>query len=251
VEIKHERAVESRRMTPIRMDDGLMYEEFTTFKALSFDCYGTLIDWETGIGSVLVEWAQSIGISANQEQLLNVYADHEAAVEAEFPSMPYPQVLEQAFTRVGVELGYEVSEKQAEKLGVSVPDWPAFADSHKALERLHRHYSLIILSNVNREGFDASEKRLGIQFDEILVANEIGSYKPSPRNFHALLSRIDELGLQPDQLLHVAQSLFHDHVPAQKQGLKTVWINRRHNQPGWGATPEPSAEVYPTWESPL
>jgi FMN phosphatase YigB (HAD superfamily) len=107
---------------------------------------------------------------------------------------------------------------------------------------------LIILSNVDRQSFAASNRRLDIVFDMILTAQDIGSYKPAARNFDVLLSETARLGIAQGRLLHVAQSLFHDHVPAKRAGLATVWINRRHGRPGWGATPAPSAAVTPDWE---
>jgi 2-haloalkanoic acid dehalogenase type II len=140
-------------------------------------------------------------------------------------------------------LGFEVTDADAAALGSSVGDWPAFPDSAEALARLKQHYRLIILSNVHREGFAASNRRLGVEFDAILTAQDIGSYKPNPANFNALLSKADEMGVAEGRLLHVAQSLFHDHVPAKAKRLPSVWINRRQDQPGWGATPNPGVTV--------
>ena len=128
--------------------------DLTTFKALSFDCYGTLIDWEAGIAAVLSPWAREQGLSVSDEDLLRAYADNEAAVERETPTALYPQVLASAFRRTGETLGHPVSDEWAQRLGESVPQWPAFPDSADALARLRRHYLLIILSNVHRAGFD-------------------------------------------------------------------------------------------------
>jgi 2-haloalkanoic acid dehalogenase type II len=140
-----------------------------------------------------------------------------------------------------------VDDAEAESLAVSVPDWPAFPDSAQALQRLSSRYQLIILSNVDRAGFAGSNKRLGVTFISVLTAQDIGSYKPSPGNFEALSREVSRLGIGEGKLLHVAQSLFHDHVPAKAAGLPTVWINRRHADPGWGATPAPPADVTPDW----
>lgn len=223
--------------------------DLTRFSALSFDCYGTLIDWETGIGAILGPWARRSDPSVTDEDVLVAYAEHEAAVEREYPATRYPDVLREAFRRTGAALGFEVTDADAEMLGTSVPDWPAFDDSAAALQRLERHCTLIILSNVDRAGFAGSNRRLQVEFDEILTAEDIGSYKPDPANFTALLERVDEIGAA-GRLLHVAQSLFHDHVPAKAAGLPTVWINRRHAQPGWGATPDPRLQVIPDLEFP-
>lgn len=223
--------------------------DLTRYSALSFDCYGTLIDWEAGIAAVLGPWARRHDPSSTDEDVLVEYAEHEAAVEREHPATLYPDVLREAFRRTGVSLGFEVTDADADALGTSVPDWPAFDDSAEALQRLEQHYKLVILSNVDRAGFAASNRRLKVEFDEILTAEDLGSYKPDPANFAALLERAEKIGAA-GQLLHVAQSLFHDNVPAKAVGLPTVWINRRSAQPGWGATPAPRANVTPDLEFP-
>ena len=219
----------------------------TDFDALSFDCYGTLIDWETGIADVLEPWARRHGRELTREQLLTTYSLHEAHAEDEHPGDLYPAILARSMKAVGDELGIPVSDSEADALATSVPAWPAFPDSPGALDRLARRYKLIILSNIDRDSFAGSNKRLGVEFTSILTAQDIGSYKPSLRNFAALAQECERLEVAPGRLLHVAQSLFHDHVPAKQVGLPTVWINRRHDNPGWGATPAPPADVVPNW----
>ncbi|WP_229070079.1 HAD-IA family hydrolase [Actinoplanes sp. DH11] len=213
--------------------------DLTRFTALSFDCYGTLIDWETGIAAILAPWAREQGLEIGAEELLRAYGDHEAAVERQTPAPLYPQVLAEAFRRTGAQLGRPVPDPWARRLGDSVPDWPAFPDSAEALARLRRHYQLIILSNVHRAGFAGSNRHLRGDFAAIITAEDVGGYKPGDRHFRALDETLPGLGVGRDRLLHVAQSLFHDHVPAKREGLPSVWINRRHDRPGWGATPEP------------
>jgi 2-haloacid dehalogenase len=222
--------------------------ELTDFEALSFDCYGTLIDWEAGLLAVFTPWARARGLDITGEELLTGYAPIEAAVEAEHPADPYPEVLARGMRLLGDALGAEVTDDDAARLARSVPDWPAFPDSHDALALLGRRYKLIILSNVDRASFAGSKARLGVEFTSVITAQDVGSYKPSPRNFEALASEAARLGIRPGGLLHVAQSLFHDHVPAQRAGLPTVWIHRRKDQGGWGATPQPPAPVTPDWE---
>ena len=219
-----------------------MFEEFD---ALSFDCYGTLIDWETGILSVLRPWAGGRLPAVTDEDLLTAYSAEEARVERDQPGLPYPEVLAAAFRSLAERLGIPAGDSEANRFGASVPDWPAFADSHDALVRLHRHFRLIILSNVDRSSFAASQARLGVHFDHVITAEDVGSYKPAAGNFRVLDEYAQAQGLR---LLHVAQSLFHDHVPAAAAGLPAVWINRRQNQPGWGATPDPGVVVQPKWE---
>jgi len=224
--------------------------KLTDFRALSFDCYGTLIDWEAGLSAVLVPWARERGLTLTAEQLLTEYAGLEAAVEAEGPARLYPDVLARSMQLLGATLGAEVTGEDAARLASSVPDWPAFPDSRDALLGLCKRFDLIILSNVDRASFAASSTRLGATFASVITAQDVGSYKPSPRNFGALAAEAARLGIGPGGLLHVAQSLFHDHLPAKQAGLPTVWINRRHDRPGWGATPVPPAPVTPDWEFP-
>jgi 2-haloacid dehalogenase len=214
--------------------------DLTTFEALSFDCYGTLIDWETGIAAVLAPWAREQGLAVSDEELLLAYADGEVAAERDAASALYPEVLALAFRRAGETLGAPVSDAWAQRLGDSVGDWPAFPDSPGALARLARRYKLIILSNVHRAGFAASNERLRGDFAAIITAEDVGAYKPAENHFRALDATLADLGVDRGALLHVAQSLFHDHVPAKREGLPSVWINRRHDRPGWGATPQPS-----------
>lgn len=216
--------------------------DLRSYRALSFDVYGTLIDWESGIAGVLAPWAREQGLEHDDESLLLTYADNEAAVERERPGWLYPDVLAEAFRRTGADLDRPVDEQWAQRLGASVPDWPAFEDSADAMAELARHYGLIILSNVHRAGFAASNVHLRADLAAIITAQDVGAYKPADPHFHALDSTLAELGIERGQLLHVAQSLFHDHVPARRHGLDSVWVNRRHDRPGWGATPEPGEE---------
>ena len=218
------------------------------FEALSFDCYGTLIDWEAGLATALRPWAREAGLDLDDEALLAAFARHEGQAQKARPRDLYPAILAEAMRRMGAELGAPVTEAGAARLAASVPDWPAFSDSPAALAMLAARYQLIILSNVDRGSFAGSARRLGVTFASVLTAEDIGSYKPAQRNFDALLAESRRLGVGEGKLLHVAQSLFHDHVPAKRAGLPTVWINRRRGRTGWGATPPPDVEVTPDWE---
>ena len=203
-------------------------------KALSFDCYGTLIDWETGILVALAPW--QVCFDVESEALLAAFARHESAVEAERPDHLYPQVLEEVMRRLGKEFDAEVSEDEARAFGVSVGNWPAFPDTAAALASLKQHFQLTILSNVDRASFARSNMHLGVEFDLVCTAEDIGSYKPAQENFAYLLARLKERGIGPGELLHVAQSLYHDHAPALAMGLETAWIDRRAGKSGGGAT---------------
>lgn len=220
------------------------------YDALSFDCYGTLIDWETGLSSVLAPWAREAGLELSDEELLVAYADNEQRVEREYPTALYSAILAESFRRIGASLGAMVSDDWADKIGASVPSWPAFPDSPDALASLADDYKLIIVSNVHREGFAGSNTLLGVTFDKIITAEDVGAYKPAPTHFEALDAALADLDVPRERLLHVAQSLRHDHVPAKRHGLASVWINRRHDRPGWGATAEPDEEFSYAMEFP-
>lgn len=191
---------------------------------------------------MLAPWAREQGLDLRDEELLLAYADNEAAVERETPTALYPDVLAAAFRRTGDGLGRPVTDEWGQRLGNSVPEWPAFPDSADALARLAEHYQLIILSNVHRDGFAGSNRRLRGEFAAIITAEDVGAYKPAAQHFRALDRARTDLGLARTDLLHVAQSLFPDHVPAKREGLPSVWINRRHDRAGWGATPEPTEQ---------
>ena len=214
--------------------------DFSRFDALSFDCYGTLIDWEAGITAALRPWRDRAGAGVGDEELLAAYAEIEHVEEQAGPAV-YPEILARVLRRLGERFGIPVTDEDAAAFGASVGSWPAFPDSPEALARLARRYRLIILSNVDRASFARSNERLGLAFDAIVTAEDVGTYKPDRRNFEALLAAADGLGVSPDRLLHVAQSLYHDHVPAKAFGLRTVWIDRRGGD--GGATPRPAGDV--------
>jgi 2-haloalkanoic acid dehalogenase type II len=206
------------------------------FKALSFDCYGTLIDWETGLVDALRSLRDN---GASAEEILEAYGPIEHEIEVEQPGLPYSQLLERVHERLSDRFGVEPDEVEAAKFGASVGDWPAFPDSAEALRYLKQHFRLVILSNVDRLSFAGSNQRLGVEFDHIFTAQDIGSYKPDLRNFEYLLSHVAADGIGKGELLHVAQSLFHDHVPANRMGIASAWIDRRAGKPGGGATVTP------------
>jgi 2-haloacid dehalogenase len=153
--------------------------------------------------------------------------------------MIYSELLAEVHRRLAREWNVTDDEKDAIAFGKSVPDWPAFPDTVASLQYLQKHYKLVILSNVDRDSFAGSNRRLGVTFDLICTAQDIGSYKPDPRNFAYLIEKVAALGVPKGQILHTAQSLFHDHVPAQAAGLRSAWIDRRHQMEGWGATVPP------------
>jgi 2-haloacid dehalogenase len=215
--------------------------KLSDFKVLTFDCYGTLIDWEAGISKALMPLASKVPSAISREQMLQTFAKHEAAQQAQTPAMPYSQLLSVVYQRLATEWAVSASADAAAAFGASVADWPEFSDSVSALQYLKGHYKLVILSNVDRMSFRASNERLKVDFDAIYCAQDIGSYKPDPRNFEYMLRRLKtDFGLERPDILHTAQSLFHDHAVANQFGLASAWINRRHEGQGWGATLPPA-----------
>ncbi len=211
--------------------------DFGRFDVLTFDCYGTLIDWEAGILAGLRAILDPHSIRPGDDELLERYAGAEAAIEAGAYA-PYREVLAHAADPVCRELGVPATAGELAAFGGSVVDWPAFPDSVDALERLHRRFALAVITNCDDDLFAASSRRLGVRFDHVITAQQVGSYKPSHRNFEVAFERI---GVPRARILHVAQSLFHDHVPAKELGMTTAWIDRRHGRAGGGATPPAQA----------
>lgn len=221
--------------------DVIASDRLRDFQVLSFDCYGTLIDWETGIARALLPLVRAASIAPPLDEMLARFGHHESQLEAAYPRMPYPQILAAVYERIAGGYGIEATAADCARFGASVGEWPAFPDSAPALAYLKRHFKLLILSNVDRRSFARTNKRLGVAFDAVYTAEEIGSYKPRLANFRYMLDRLARRGYKQHRILHVAQSLYHDHVPAQALGLRTAWIDRRHGGAGSGATPSPLA----------
>jgi 2-haloalkanoic acid dehalogenase type II len=216
----------------------------TDFKVLTFDCYGTLIDWETGILQALAPLLRADRARRPDDAMLADFARYETAQEALTPRMRYSDLLGLVHRGLAAEWGLPASQEADRAFGRSVGDWPAFADSTAALAYLEQSYALVILSNVDRRSFAASNRRLGVAFDAVFTAEDIGSYKPDLRNFRYLIDALGRRGHGKGVILHVAQSLYHDHAPANALGLRSAWIDRRRGATGSGATPPPTAPVH-------
>jgi 2-haloacid dehalogenase len=215
--------------------------KLTQFKVLSFDCYGTLIDWETGLWTALEPLAKTATVG--REAALETFGALEAAQQSQTPDLLYRDLLARVHAKLAAHWGAPATEAANKAFGASIGNWPAFPDSAEALAYLKQHYKLVILSNVDRQSFAASNKKLGVAFDAIRTAEDIGSYKPSLRNFHDLIATVRTLGHDKSELLHTAQSLFHDHAPAEQLALARCWINRRADKAtGSGAT-KPVAQM--------
>ena len=204
--------------------------DYGAFDALTFDCYGTLIDWEAGIlprlpaaASGARDPATTRRCSTSTRTPRRRSRPARTAATARSPARRWPR-----------SRGHTASSRaptRSRAFGGSVVDWPAFPDSHDALVRLKTRFRLGVLTNCDDDLFAASNARLGVEFDWIVTAQQVGSYKPDERNFAALTERLAADGVARARILHVAQSLFHDHAPAQRLGFRSVWIDRRHDRP--------------------
>jgi 2-haloacid dehalogenase len=213
------------------------------FEVLTFDCYGTLIDWEAGILAAIRPTLDAHGVALTDDQLLERFAHHEASLEAG-AYQSYRAVLAGTLGALAQELGVVVTAADLSAFGESVSDWPAFPDSVDALQRLAHRYRLGVITNCDDDLFAASAQHLGVTFEWVVTAEQAREYKPRPAPFLLALKTIE---VRPELILHVAQSLYHDHVPARNLGLATAWVNRRGDRPGFGATPpaiaDPDLEV--------
>ncbi|GME32359.1 hypothetical protein GTA08_BOTSDO07883 [Neofusicoccum parvum] len=207
----------------------------TSFRALTFDCFGTLIDWEAGIytalAPLLARLPSTHAFHTSRPAALKAFVAHESRIQAEQPTLPYSALLSAAYADLATaDLALDrPDEAECAAFGASVGLWPAFPDTVAALARLRCRYRLVILSNVDRASFGntLAGPLEGTAFDAIYTAQDIGSYKPSPANFEFLVRKCgEELGVAKEEILHTAQSLFHDHEPARKAGLVSAWIAR-------------------------
>jgi putative hydrolase of the HAD superfamily len=213
--------------------------KLTDFKVLTFDCYGTLIDWESGMVQGLAPLTAKLDRTLSRDEILQAHAHHESSQQAQTPGKPYRELLAIVYRRLAEQWGVAVSWAQCVNYGQSVQHWPAFADSVEALQYLKKHYKLVILSNVDNESFAASHEKLRVEFDAIYTAEDVGSYKPDDANFTYMLDKLSGLDVGKSDILHTAESMFHDHGPANRHGLSSCWIYRRHERDGFGATMDP------------
>lgn len=211
----------------------------TDFKVLTFDCYGTLIDWESGMTAALRPLTGRAGRVLSRDEILEAHGRHEAFQQEQTPGKIYRDLLAVVYKRLAEEWGVPAPWEECLAYGRSIRDWPAFPDTAAALRELKQHFKLVILSNVDNESFAASNAKLGVTFDAIYTAEDIGAYKPDDRNFEYMLDHLGDIGIAKNELLHTAESMFHDHKPANRHGLASCWIYRRHAQEGFGATMHP------------
>ncbi len=218
--------------------------EIRHYDIITFDCYGTLIDWESGILNALKTVLKRHSINAENRVLLELYAKYESAAESG-PYIPYREILRSVMWQFGKQFSFVPRQEDDFALADSMREWQPFDDTVDSLQKLKQRYKLAVLSNVDDELFAASAEKLKVNFDFVITAQQLGCYKPSESFFKQAIERI---GLSKEKILHAAQSLFHDIAPAQRLGLSTVWVNRRSQSTGFGATPE--SHIIPDCEVP-
>ena len=224
-----------RVLRPHRAEErARMNLDFGRFDALTFDCYGTLVDWERGILRALAPLFTSRGVaSPGDDALLERFGRAESDVQAG-PFLSYREVLRRVARRLSEEAGFRVSEEETSVFAASVGAWPLFADTVGALRAFAARFRLAVVSNVDDDLFAETAACLGVTFETVVTAQQVRSYKPAPAHFHEVLRR---LALPRERVLHVAQSLHHDIAPARALGFACVWVNRRAGRAGSGATP--------------
>lgn len=225
-------------------------KRLSDFRVLTFDTFGTLIDWETGIWVALAPLRARLIQDLQRDEALKAFATHESAVQSATPGCMYRDLLAVVYDRLAQEWGVRPDASESAAFGASVSSWPAFSDAAESLAYLRDHFRLVTVTNCDRRSYRGANRSLGDPWHAIWTAEDIGSYKPDPRNFEYLITHAkSEFGAAPEDILHVAQSLYHDILPAAQYGLPyTAWINRRHADGGYGATPPPAETVRATWQ---
>ena len=205
--------------------------DFSRFTTISFNCYGTLIDWESGILPALQAVLRSHGLSLPSAAILELYGEFEAKGESG-PYQSYRDVLQSVVRAFADRFHFQASSAEIRSLHESLHAWPVFPDTVPALRQLQKRYKLVVISNIDDDLFAETRKHLGVEFDGVITAEQARSYKPSLNNFQMALRT---LALSADRLLHVGQSVYHDVVPARSLGISTVWVDRKSARPGIGA----------------
>ena len=223
--------------------------KLSDYKLLTFDTYGTLIDWESGIYNALQPLLDKLPLKLGRDEVLELFAEYESQQQRDTPAQIYSSLLADVSRLIAKKWQIKLSDEEAATFGRSVKHWPAFDDSAESLKYLRQHYRMATLTNCDRISYMGSNSRLEIEWDAIYTAQDVGYYKPNPRNFEFMFENARrDLGILPAEILHVAQSLTHDMIPASKAGMTKVWINRRHGAEGFGATSPPTDDYSVEWE---
>ncbi|MGE0714601.1 MAG: HAD-IA family hydrolase [Alphaproteobacteria bacterium] len=216
--------------------------DLDSYTAITFDCYGTLIDWETGIADLVRPWLAADGSPVPPDLVVTAFALMQARHQQVRPALLYPEVLRRSWRDIESTFGWPERPERAEAFAASVGDWPPFPDTVAALRRLGHGRSLAILSNVDNASLARTLVRLEVPFALTVTAEDVGAYKPADPHFERAIALLAARGIGREAILHVAQSRHHDVAPGRRHGLATVWVNRRHGRPGTGATLAADAE---------
>ncbi|HUL43582.1 MAG TPA: haloacid dehalogenase type II [Bacteroidota bacterium] len=223
-------------------------KELPQVRVLTFDCYGTLIDWESGIFSALQPVLQAHRVGMEADTILEHYARYESRLELP-PFRTYREVLRAVVRSFATECGFDATPDEERVLEKSLPTWRPFEDTVASLRKLQERYALGVISNTDDDLFELTSRELGVKFTHLITSMQVQSYKPSQTNF---LRAIEQWKIEPSQILHVAQSLHHDIPSAKSCGMHTVWIDRRKGKTGSGATLPSNAEpdlIFPDLKS--
>lgn len=210
--------------------------DFSRFKLLTFDCYGTLIDWDSSISDLVAPWLREIGTQVPPDLVVSTFALMQAKHQQTRPALLYPEVLRRSWRDIEEQFGWDENADRAEAFARSVPHWRPFADTIESLRSLRRHFALAILSNVDNASLAGTLAMLDVPFLFTVTAEDVGSYKPGQPHFDTAIAAAAQHGISKSEILHVAQSKHHDIAPGNQFGLTTVWVNRRHGKKGTGAT---------------
>ena len=217
-------------------------------KVLTFDCYGTLIDWEKGIIDALQPILMAKGIKISDDEILIHFGRTEHVIQSESPGMLYSHVLEEVVYKFGEKYGFNPTKAEAESFGLSIKNWKPFPDTVAGLKKLARFFKIIIVSNIDNTSIAATVPHVGIDFYKIFTAQEMGAYKPDEKVFSYVFEKLSNEGIQKNDILHVAESVFHDHIPAKKLNLNSVWIHRKSDKQTAGATPNVDKAYIPDFQ---
>ena len=219
--------------------------DFNRYEWLSFDCYGTLVDWETGISHAVAEVLESNGIHKTKAEILALFADTEPRVQTSGEFLEYRRVLRGVMENMSSELGLQLSCSELDCLSDSLPRWPVFADAPGALKALKTRFKLAVISNVDDDLFRMTAEALGVEFDAVVTSQQVQSYKPNLSNFNAAFERMN---IEKERWLHIAESLYHDIGPANQFGIASVWVKRRDRGGGTPLTDAVPSLVVPNLE---
>ena len=218
--------------------------DFDRFQWLSFDCYGTLVDWETGISDAVAYALGPHDIYMSRSEILALFAEVEPQIQQGGRYLEYRRVLRRVMAMIGIKLEVQFSESEMNCLVSTIGSWPVFPDTRAALRSMKSRYNLAIISNVDDDLFAPTADALGVELDTVVTAQQCGSYKPDHRNFRTAL---DRMGIEKDRWLHIGESLYHDIAPANELGIASVWVNRGYGKTGGATRPTdatPDMEVH-------